>query len=192
MTDDGYTLAEMLVALVIIGLTIGGMTQGVHAIGRLQGMTGRVLADGRNFNRVGVGLDQLVEDRGPYSSTPSSLFYGVASGFSFACDNPAPCGAVLTPAKGGVDLRVVEPDGSSRVFALPGVQSAHFTYAGTRTYGPVWPAASPEPQTLRTIGLVATTADGGDAPIASVRLWPEQGLDCEFDAITRVCRGQTG
>ena len=192
MTDDGYTLAEMLVALVVIGLTVGGLTEGVRAIGRLQDSTGRALADGRRLDQIGEGLDRLMDDRGPFASTGASLFQGLASGFSFPCGGPSPCGAVLAPAQGGISLRLAEPDGSSRVFNLPGVQAARFTYAGTLTYGPTWPAASQEPQTLRTIGLVATTAAGGDTPVASVRLWAEQGPDCVYDAISRACRGQPG
>jgi prepilin-type N-terminal cleavage/methylation domain-containing protein len=191
MTQDGYTLTEMLVALVVIGLAIGGMTEGLHVISRLQGSTGQALAQGRAFNGISQSLSNLFEDQGPFASSQAGLFSGDASGFSFRCARKDPCGAVLIPTRDGLGMRLAEPDGTNRTVRLSGVPAARFTYAGTYTFGPAWPSQSRQPQTLRTVGLVAVTASG-EIPLASVRLWQEQAPNCEFDAITRACRGQPG
>ncbi|HUO23363.1 MAG TPA: type II secretion system protein [Caulobacteraceae bacterium] len=196
MIDEGYTLAEMLVALAVVGLAIGGLTEGMRVTSRLQGQTYQAMASGRTLDRVGFGLEQLIEGRGPFPSERSDLFQGAASGFRVACGKQDPCSAALSSQEDKVILDLEEPDGSHHALVLQGVQSAHFAYAGTRTFGPVWPAApssaSPAPgasQTLRTISLIGTSADGEDTPLASVRVWLEQTPDCPVGAAAGSCQG---
>ena len=49
MNDDGYTLAEMLAALVTIALATGGLIEGTRVIGMWQGQAARAVGDGRSL-----------------------------------------------------------------------------------------------------------------------------------------------
>jgi prepilin-type N-terminal cleavage/methylation domain-containing protein len=191
MSQDGYTLTEMLAALVMIGLAIGGLTEGMRSLGLIQGSTGRVLADDRALRATHQTLDRLVAGQGPFTTGDPRGFVGQADRFSFDCDGSAPCTAALAPAPGGERLSVSGPSGATTAVVLRGLASVRFSYEGTRSVDGVWPPAPTsgpaQPQTLRAITLLGGTA-AGEAPITRARIWAEQPSDCAFDIIGQVCR----
>jgi hypothetical protein len=190
MNEEGYTLVEALLALLVIGLAIGGLTEGMRSAGRLQGAASKALADDRSASAIREGLGQLIESEGPFPSDQADVFQGSVNGFRFDCDAKAACGAWLTSAEDGLELHIAGRGGIIRTFILHGVTAARFSYAGSRTIGGAWPATSKELQTLKSIGLVAQTAVG-DIPITSARVWLEQTPGCDFDAIIQTCRTTT-
>jgi hypothetical protein len=191
MRDDGYTLAECLVALFVISLTAAGLAAGALSIGRLQASAARAASGDRLVRAVHENLSALLDTAGPFPSNMDGVFEGSATAFEFACNDPnTTCGARIGSMAGGLGLYVTFPGGTVRALPLPGVTSAEFSYAGTRTLGSVWPAQTQDPQSLSSVGLVAETALGS-VPITSARVWLDQAASCQFDAISQTCRGQT-
>lgn len=56
MNDDGYTLAEALAAMLILGLAMGGLVEGARVIGRLQTPIVASRADDQALRRAEAGL----------------------------------------------------------------------------------------------------------------------------------------
>ena len=186
-TDDGYTLGDCLVALFVIGLAIGGLSAGTMSIGKLQAGASRQAAGDAIVRAAHEQLVRLLESEGPFPSAGDG-FQGTGGSFRFDCGvDKGGCGAWLTPGPGGVILHVASRDAVPSALLLPGVKSAQFTYAGTRTIGPVWPAPSPDAQALHAVDLLGQT-DAGATPIASARVWIDQAVTCDFDLIIGECR----
>jgi hypothetical protein len=183
--EDGYTLAECLVALFVVGLTVGGLTAGVRTIGRLEAARSRTGASDHAARPIQTALDSLLDGQGPFLSPAPARLVGDASGFSFDCGVGLRCGAWLA---GGSRLALHVARGhDEQVAPLPGLASAQFVYAGARGSSPVWPAGVPQNQTLHSIGLIGRSADG-DVALASARVWIEEPVSCDFDLILRACR----
>ena len=184
--DDGYTLAECLVALFVVGLALGGLSAGVVSIGRQQVRAIHFVGGARQLRAVHEDLDRFFERQGPFLSRDAHPFQGTPSALSFRCRIDYDCRVWLTIAPGGMALNLSDP-GGKRVLPLPGVRSAQFVYAGSRTIGSAWPADAETVQPLRSIGLMAQT-DAGSIPLANVPIWIEQSPYCDFDAILKDCR----
>ena len=56
MNDDGYTLAEALAAMLILGLTMGGLVEGARVIGRMQTPIVASRADDQSLRRAEASL----------------------------------------------------------------------------------------------------------------------------------------
>jgi hypothetical protein len=186
MNDDGYTVAEVLAALVMIGLAIGGLTMGVRVIGQIQISAVRAAAADTAMRGVQDGLTGLLADQGPFTIKDPDAFVGSGRGFSFRCIRPSPCGAQLSAAGGGLDLILQTGSRASQTLILPGTTAAHFAYASERGVSLFWPPKTDSAQTLRSVTLVRDQAGG--APIASARIWREQPADCAFDPVSGDCR----
>jgi Tfp pilus assembly protein PilV len=187
VSEAGYTLAETLAALVMIGLAVGGLTEGVRALTRSQAATARVMSADRGLRGTETGLTRLLDGQGPFTTTAPNGFSGSATRFTFACGAAATCGAALVQAAGGAQLSLTTADGSTRTALLPGVRGARFAYADALGSEGGWPVSDPQPRTLRTIALMQATL-GGETPVATVRLWVEQPTDCAFDPVSQDCR----
>jgi prepilin-type N-terminal cleavage/methylation domain-containing protein len=186
LNQDGYTLAEVLVALFVISLAMGGLTEGARFIGRLQTAAGRSLATDSAQAAVGTAFTAVLEGEGPFASSNATSFSGDEGRFQFTSAAKGPCEVVLRPS-GSEMLLEVRVGGAVRRLRLPGVANARFSYAGSRTLGGVWPALSQEAQILRSVSLVAV-GPGGETAIAGARVWREQIQNCYFDAIAQACR----
>ena len=187
MTKEGYTLVEMLAALLMIALAIGGLLQGTRVIGRIQDSATRALGAAREQRTAQEGLDRLLAGQGPFFSGDVQGFTGSLTQFSFACGRAATCAARLTPQNGLTRLDVIR-DGLAQFSAsLPGGGPAGFTYVGERTIGETWPPITTPSERLTRIALTLQRIDGV-TPLASVRLWLEQRRDCHFDVIAQACR----
>jgi prepilin-type N-terminal cleavage/methylation domain-containing protein len=187
MNKDGYTLVEMLAALIMISLAIGGLLQGMRVIGRIQDSAGRSVMATREQRTAQEGLDRLVASQGPFFSDDLQGFTGSLTQFSFDCGRNVTCGARLTPQNGLTRLDIVR-DGVTRFSAtLPRGGPAGFTYVGERTTGSAWPPLTTRSERLNKVMLTLQRLDGL-VPVASVRLWLEQKRTCQFDAIAQACR----
>jgi hypothetical protein len=184
--DAGYTLGEVLIALFVIGLAMGGLATGVSLVARQQARAMTVAHDARSLRAVHESLDRFLEGQGPFVGPGSEVFEGTSESFHFHCGVDDDCRVWLASAPGGMALHFAGP-GVRREAPLPGVRSAQFVYAGSRTIGPVWPADAQTVQPLKSIGLMAETS-AGSIPLANVRLWIDQSPYCDFDAILKDCR----
>lgn len=194
MSEAGYTLTEMLAALLMIGLAVGGLTEGAQVVARIQASAGRGVAEGARLRAADQGLRRLLAGRGPFTSANAETggLAGDARAFDFDCGGSGRCGARLAATaplgvarargKPGDTVVFTGEHGATRAFAPA---SARFLYIGERTRGEVWPPADGASDTLREV--VLRDPAGGAAP-AQARLWTEQGLDCVYDAIAQACR----
>ncbi len=187
MKDDGYTLGECLIALLILGMAIGGLSAGLATLGRQQVVAIRLAARDHELREIREGLTTLLDDQGPFVAPGDQPFRGSSSGFRFDCGAAhGDCRAWLTQAGGGMALHI-DALGVERSLALPSARSAKFVYTGSRTIGPVWPPEDKGREPLKAIGILAQSADGS-LPIANVPIWIDQPISCDFDPILRDCR----
>jgi hypothetical protein len=185
VTQDGYTLAEVLAALFMVGLAIGGLTMGAQVIGRGQAAAMRNLDDEKARRMADTALIDLLSGRGPFLSSAREL-QGDGLQFRVACESSAPCGGRISTDGSGVRLDVTGPDGQSR-FRFARLRRARFIYVGTEGAGPDWPRVSPRTEKLRAL-VVLGEGSAGEDPVASVRLWREQPVSCQFDPVLQDCR----
>jgi prepilin-type N-terminal cleavage/methylation domain-containing protein len=188
MSRDGYTLAEMLVALAIVGLTAGGLAEGARALDRIQRQTAAELTSVRAMATIQERFSEFLGPRGPFwSDDKPTRFQGSADDLSFPCGDGT-CTAQLLSAETGVLLELGFEDGTSVNLPVPGVRTARFSYDDARTEYSDWP---PSVQGLR---LKSVTILGGSEPdqhpLAMAPLELEQAPDCEFDPIIKTCRKQ--
>jgi len=183
MSEDGYTLAEMLAALLMIGLAMAGLTQAMRVLGLFQGSTTRLEGQQRAIRIAELDLANLMDGQGPFRSTEPT-FRGDPTAFQFDCGRPKPCGARLEVETSAVRIVTSNDRGDEQAALLPDGADGHFIYVGDKAALNRWPPAG-ERQTLKAINLVQGS---GQAPLLTARLWVEQGADCAFDAIAQDCR----
>jgi len=169
VNDHGYTLAEMLAALVMIGLAVGGLTMGVRVIGHGEAQVARATTEGGSLRTLQAALNALLDNAGPFRTKDNATFRGAGAAFSFPCNAPKPCGA----------------DGNAARFKTAGSGPLHFEFVGSQSRNQNWPPPPPISDVLRSVVLVR---DNDGAAIASTRIWREQPADCAFDPISGDCR----
>ena len=183
MSEDGYTLAEMLAALAMIALAIGGLTQGVHVLGRAQASANRAVETDRNARSTQIGLERLFDGQGPFTSDSQGGLSGSPTKLSFACAGAGTCQASLSQTDRRTWLSVSRP-GVQLNMPLPGnAESARFTYGGPLGPNATWPPTATRRQSLQWVAL-----SSGEDPLATVRLWSEEPRRCVFDVISQDCR----
>jgi len=174
MSEDGYTLAEMLGALLMIGLALTGLAQGLRVIGVLQTSTAASMAEERGLRTAETRLTALVTEGRPGS------FKGSSSAVSFDCGGADRCAALITSA--GLELR--EGGRRQSAFSFSVLDGARLVYDGAASSGlSAWPPEGPR-QSLRAIRLVAKD----DTPLLVAPVWREQSGACAFDPIAQECR----
>lgn len=182
MTDDGYTLADTLAALAILGLSIAGATTGLSSLTKIHSATELRSVETASLKRASVLLNDLLTDAGPFTNRNAAL-QGDSSGFAFDCGS-ARCGARLEAAITGARLVVSSPGNVEHTVRLK-PQNVRFVYFGSSTSGRAWPQASDDRQRLRSVSLVD---EQGDAPLVQTVLWIDQPVRCEFDVVAQDCR----
>ena len=180
--EDGYTLTEMLAALLIIGLTTAGLMEGGYAISRLQTTSARRVQAFTSTRLAQTRFAGLLEDRGPFRS--SGAFEGGGDAFSFPCAGGA-CGASLKASGDETTLQLRIP--ASFLLPLGHSQALRFAYIGSGPLEDAWPPSHGEPQRLRTILLLAGGV-GHEHAVASAPVWRQEEAGCRFDAIVKDCR----
>lgn len=177
--EAGYTLVEMLAALLVLSLAFFGMTTAVRVFSQTARATA-VRADQVALGRkLELSLSSLLGP-GPYRGSTefaTPALRGDATALTFDCKGGKVCGARLITAPNRL---VTTQSGRTRVITLPDGPAA-FSYltADGRT-ADHFPTASSD----RLAGL-AVFASGG--LLGVVRLDKAQPDDCDFDTATGDC-----
>ena len=183
MSEDGYTLLEMLAALMIIGLAFSGLSESAQVLGRMQSDAGRTANRARSGASVQRAMSRLMIDRGPFLSTSAERFSGGPGQFTFDC-GAGQCGARVQRT-GAVARLVISREGGlvSSEAISPG---AHFVYVDAQGPAAFWPATVGPPEALRSISLVDDAKNG--FPVATVKLSIDEAPGCVFDIVAQACR----
>lgn len=187
MSDQGYTLAEALAALIIVGLAVGGVTAAMATVGRMQTVVTRNLREGGGYRTTERAFSDLLAAGGPALSAASGGLRGEARRLEFDCGRPSTCGAELRQEADRTRLLLTR--GGAQDFILPRTPQAHFIYLGNLTSGLRWPPAGPPSagERLRAVAVVGAGAKG-ETPLAVAHIWREQPYDCAFDSVSRDCQ----
>lgn len=181
MSDDGYTLAEMLAALAILGMAVGGLGLVTSLIARQQLAAHRIsirLAEERAADRA-LGLWLADQD-------PASLS-GDDRRLSATC-GPATCTARLEADKQRTVLVLQGRSGAARRLRLRQPR-LRFEYSDGLGQVAVWPRSGGDEGGAKALAPQAIMlAAANDAPLAVARVWPREPRDCQFDAIAGACR----
>ena len=90
--EAGFTLLELLVALVVLGLVLGGLTGGVRYGLRAADTQARTLAERGELDAVDRALRRLIEDMDPGTARDGAGFAGGAGRLTFVSDLPTASG----------------------------------------------------------------------------------------------------
>lgn len=186
MSDDGYTLAETLAALAMIGLAISGLSLAMQTMGRQQARTSETLAQTHARRGANVYLQRLMDDQGAFRSHEPDRLSGDAQGFTFACHGAERCKVEIGQDAKGLALAVSEGSDTHRL-SLRRSGSARFVYRGRLDESQAWPPERPERQALRSIALLQMR-NGQEVEVLETRIWSEQPAVCAFDTVMQDCR----
>lgn len=187
MSDDGYTLAEMLAALAILGMAMGGLGLVVNLIARQQ------LAS----NRVST---RLMDDRAAdgalalwLTEQDSQTLNGDDRRLSATC-GPTTCTARLEADEQRTVLILQARSGPARRLRLR-QRDVRFGYLDARGAAAAWPRPDARDEDVQDAApraiLLAAHAARTVAPLAVARVWTREPRDCQFDAIIGTCRTKT-
>jgi len=184
--DDGYTAAEGLAALLIIGLAVGGLTSAMHVIGRTDRATTVTAGKAVSIRQAEAEVARLLVGAGPIRSDDGRGLRGQETSFTLPCATGA-CGARL---EGGA--LVLTGAGVPSSTALPGRSNLRFAYISDLGASPVWPPVQPPPpapawEVLHAI-VVQQGPESAPAPLLVARIWEEQEAACDYDTILQDCR----
>lgn len=175
----GYTLAEVLAAIMVLGLTLGLAVEGARLITNIQGRVTTTVADMRTLRTVERALVDVL----PSLDNERASFSGDGEQFSYDCSE-ATCGVSLLPGRDKAALRLWRGK-AAHVYELPTKEPAKLVYETTDGRYDQWPLPD-RAMVLR--GVAVVTATRGTNPIVVARPWIEQSKTCEFDMIAKACR----
>ncbi len=182
MSDEGYTLAEALAAIVMIGLAIGGLAQAAHVIGRLQERSAASVQTGTREQALQQGLDRHLQAVEPVWSDRSGVLASARSAV-LPCGYGAVCRLDLERSAEGERLSLRDARGRKRALSLGATHGARFEYVDDGGVHDAWPPAALPRRTLRAIAVL-----DGKRPLAVGRIWPAQLKPCVFDSVAGQCR----
>jgi prepilin-type N-terminal cleavage/methylation domain-containing protein len=180
---DGYTLVEMLTALLILSLALGGLYESGFVIRGMTDAAARNRRGAASAREAELALDRLLRRRGPFAASDGDGFHGDAVEFHFPCESGS-CGARLTPGPEAANLEVIDI-GRRKEIVLAGQPSVQFRYVGSAGVADAWAPAKDDAGLLTAVAIVRAR-DG--LPLAQSRLWRQMSPSCQWDAISRVCR----
>jgi type II secretory pathway pseudopilin PulG len=186
MSDEGYTLAETLVALVIIALAIGGLAAAIHVITVGERKSELTLKRVDTLHFAQAALEGVFAGSGPFPSNHPELFSGDSAGFQFQCAGGQSCSARLSQSHGDNTLEVRNGIGA-RDFRLPAGDPPRFLYVSAQGPSDAWPPAGDQRQTLRSVALLGGPS-GAQGPLIQKRFWREEPAECQFDVVLQDCR----
>lgn len=184
MTDDGYTLAEMLAALAILGMAMGGLGLVASLIARQQLTSTRIstrLVDDRAADRA---LTAWLAEQ------DAETLSGDDRGLSATCGTTT-CTVRLEADRRRTVLVLQGRSGSRRVrLRQPDVR---FSYLDRRGAVAAWPPAATTGEDIRDAAprAILLSAAKPARPLAVARVWAFEPRDCQFDAIAGTCRIKT-
>jgi len=163
MTDErGFTLAEMLVSLVIFSLSMAIIWQGAGVVSRLNNRINAHKAEMTKIETIAVDVNARLS---PLQPITDGQLTGHATHIEFQC----------------------EPKALSQNCAY-NAPFGHFVYISDGAQYADWPpartTASDEPARLMALAL---ENDRGKS-LAVIKFPVEHTADCQFDMISRTCR----
>ncbi|MDO8297669.1 MAG: hypothetical protein Q7T19_14660 [Caulobacter sp.] len=180
MKDDGYTLAEALAAMLILGLAMGGLVEGARLIGRMQAPVVAARNDDQALRRAEAGLAELMRRR---AGGDESLT-GDGQALRFNCSAET-CGLSVDGDDGRPSLTVRRGE-VAQSFPLPPAGKISLVYFARDGRFDRWP--QPGPAKDMTGVMVVGTSARGELPLVVARSWIEHPKTCEFDMIAKGCR----
>jgi len=90
--DQGFTLLELLVALVVLGFILAGLNQGVRYGLRATGTQARTLAERGELDAVDRALRRLIEQMDPGTARDGAGMQGSAGRLAFVSELPPASG----------------------------------------------------------------------------------------------------
>jgi len=183
MNNQGYTLVEMLVALVMVGLAAGGLSLAARHVAETERRV-------RGQHDVGLQLDRLrnvvsptLANSGPFSGDHAGAtnLEGDPSQLRFRCEGGT-CGLGLSGPVRRQSVSVTDANGR-RDFPFTGLGPLSWRYLSARDgrQAPVWPPRDRDDR-LAAIELV-----NGQWPILVLRTPVQQPGACVFDAASHDC-----
>ena len=182
--DDGYTLTECLVALLIVALAIAGLLSAIRVVAEQGARVEFATNSGVTSQRLQTQMEMLLAGAGPFYSDQGGAVTGDESEFSFACAIAKRCGARIVATARGATFHVLAGDAVD--VRLP-MERLEFRYRGSVSDSTKWPPERAERQRLLAVQLKRVDASSS-APLAEARLWREQSSSCAFDPIAQDCR----
>lgn len=184
--DAGYTLAETLVGLAILSMSIGALASGIAVLATVQLNSNELLGKARSLRQATQALERPLNTFGPFRSSEPERFVGGPHSFQFDCKASELCRVELLSSPTSNAIRISDKQGVRKIpLRTPG--DAHFTYTGTTSpEGAVWPPPNGVRQALRSVGI-AIDAPGAPSRIQVV-LSAEQPKICFFDPVMQDCR----
>lgn len=180
MNEDGYTLAEVLAAMLILGLAMGGLVEGSRIIGRMQTPIVAARQDDQVLRRAEASVSGLLRLRAGGDQTLT----GDPQGLQFTC-GARTCGLFLTLGGDRPTLSVRRGE-VAQTFPLPHAGKLSLVYLARDGRFDRWPQPDSE-RVLDGVMIVETSAQG-ELPLVVARSWIEHPKTCEFDMIARGCR----
>lgn len=179
MNDGGFTLPEMLVALMLAGIAMGAVAAGAHitsvAGGRLQTLHATSLALTRFEGLAGAAL----RDAGPFSTeVAATRLSGDGRQAVFDCGQRQ---CSLDFAVGS--LGFTEGSEGRRAFATPVLSQLRLGYISALDGREQdrWPPAD------RSDRLAALVVEDGGRPVTVLAVGREQPAECVFDVALSGC-----
>lgn len=182
MNDDGYTLVEMLVALVLASLAVTAVTMTARMVSRTEGQLQSGHATSVSLGRFSHAASAALRDAGPFATAGAAAFEGSPDGARFDCGEGR-CALEAAPTK----LRFTRDD-TERSYAVPRLSRPGLLYVSA-TDGRAFPHWPPADRADRLAMVVV--ADAG-RPVLNLAVGREQPASCIFDASANDCAGQVG
>ena len=163
--EDGFTLAEMLVSLVIFSLSMAVIWQGAGLTSRLNTKLKIQKTDTIAVQKIGMDLKTRLSPLQPITDTQLT---GDGTHLSFQCEPKVPSQNCSFDAPLG-----------------------HFVYLSDGARYPTWPPVKSE-ESREPARLAALMIENDQGKSFAIIKFPvEHRADCQFDMISRVCRSET-
>lgn len=184
----GYTAAEALAALAILGLAMGGLTTSMGLIGAGQAKARARLEQAVLERAADQRLERLLARNAPFRSDQVDHLVGDAKSFALDCEGGR-CGVRIEEGR----LIFLDREGRETALRLPEGDAPHFVYIGSYGLSDAWPPAplpppAPPWQSLGSV-LIQSQAGSREKPLVMAKVWRQQRADCEYDVVIQDCRG---
>jgi type II secretory pathway pseudopilin PulG len=187
--QEGYTAAEALAALAILGLAMAGLTTSMQLITAGQAKARARLEQSMFERAVDQRLEALLARDAPFRSDQTSHLFGDRQSLDVDCGNGQRCSARIEDG----DLKIRSADGDEKSYRLPEGDDPHFVYIGSYSTSDIWPSAAlpPPAPSWQTLGAVMIQSMSQDQqkPLVVAKVWRQQRADCEYDVVIQDCRG---
>ena len=162
--DDGFTLVEALMALLIVSLSLAGVFEASRFVSH---MDRRVLNARQAAQKDAAFQADLMAKLTPLQPIEGDDLSGDAHKMRFTCD----------------------PGTKSQNCAINAGDNRQFAYVGNGATAPQWPPVAVEGGAPSRLEAVLVRDSRGNN-IAVIKLPVEHNRNCQFDMISRTCRVQ--